>query len=118
MAFGMDTILVKKIYISQKYPFGATSLQQNLVYASQNIYHYSKKHRHTYWALETPLSLVGYLSNLRKQLFMLTNKGIRKKIYGDRPMRLTSVIEHSAMGYTVLKKFIHLEGHFVGWPKM
>ena len=47
MAIGMDTILVENMHI-KKYPFRATSLQQNLVYTSHNIYNYSKKNTVTH----------------------------------------------------------------------
>ena len=45
--------------------------------------------------LETPLSLVGYFSNLQKQLVFVTNERICKKIGGDRPFRLNFTFEHS-----------------------
>ena len=47
--------------------------------------------------LETPLSLVGYFSNLQKQLVLVTNERICKKIGGDRPFRLNFTYEHSAV---------------------
>ena len=97
MAIGMETILLQNIHVKLMFHFCATSLLLTFEHytTSHNIYYYSEKHRHTYGVLGTPLSLVGYLSTLQKQLFVLTNKGIWKKIYGDRAMRLTSVIEHS-----------------------
>ena len=45
--------------------------------------------------LETPLSLVGYFSNLQKQLVLVTNERICKKIGGDRPFRFNFTYEHS-----------------------
>ena len=102
IAIGMKTILLQNMHVKHMYNFGATSLLLTFVHytTSHDIYYYSEKHRHTYWVLGTPLSLVGYLSNLRKQIFVLINEGIWKKIDGDRPMRLTFVIEHSGLFYT------------------
>ena len=85
------------MHVKLIYHFDATSLLLTFVNytTSHNTYYYSEKHRHTYWVMGTPLSLVGYWSNLQKPLVVLTNEGIWKKIDGDRPLRLTCVIEHS-----------------------
>ena len=100
IAICIETILLQNMHVKLIYHFGGTSLLLTFVHytTSHNIYYYSEKHRHPYWVMGTPLSLVGYLSNLQKQLVVLTNEGIWKKIDGDRPFRLTSVIEHSVPG--------------------
>ena len=50
--------------------------------------------------LKTSLSLVVYFSNLEKQLVLVTNEGISKKIGGDRLFRLNFPYEHSAFAFS------------------
>ena len=45
--------------------------------------------------LETPLSLIGYFSNLQKQLVLVTNERIYKKIYWGKTARLRPYYDHS-----------------------
>ena len=45
--------------------------------------------------LETPLSLIGYISNLQKQQVLVTNERIYKKIHWDKTARLTPYYDHS-----------------------
>ena len=49
-----------------------------------------------YWVLKTPLSPIGYFLNLQKQVVLLKNERICKKIYWGKPDRLRPYYDYSA----------------------